>query len=177
MSITGKHFSFSSESSAVTADPFKLTHRMQAGQGAEEKALSLFQPDILLPSQYLATTRRKIPSQPEKKLMLAILEDAVVSFQKFLFAQNGRGKNLFRDAEQWIFQENGAWVFSFEGICETLELSPSYLRKGLMEWVKKELANERKAKIYSLRPEDKSKKRETHESGAKKQKYLKAAGC
>ena len=42
----------------------------------EERVTSLFQPDTLLPEQYLDTFRRKLHLEPEKKLMLAILEDA-----------------------------------------------------------------------------------------------------
>lgn len=172
MSTTGKQYSLSSESS----DAFQIPHRTQTGLGVEEKTLTLFQPDILLPSQYLATTRRKIPSQPEKKLMLAILEDAVVCFQKFLFAQHGRRKTLFREAEEWLFQESSQWVFSFENVCDALSLNASYLRKGLSEWKRKEeLIKDPKAEVYPLRMNREPKKRPAHVSGAKKQKHLKAA--
>lgn len=63
-----------------------------ASLGAEEKMGSLFQPDILVPTQYFETIRRKANSEPEKKLMLAILEDAIDCFQKYIFARDGRGK-------------------------------------------------------------------------------------
>jgi hypothetical protein len=43
----------------------------------EEKIALLFQPDALLAPQYFENFRRKTPLEPEKKLMLAILEDAV----------------------------------------------------------------------------------------------------
>ncbi len=178
MSTMEKQLSFSPDSSARTTEPFKLPNRMNAGLSIEEKTLALFQPDILLPAQYLATTRGKISSQPEKKLMLAILEDAIVSFQKLLFAQNGRGKTLLREAEEWIFQENSLRAFSFENVCEALEVNPSYLRRGLVDWKRRELAKRHKAQVYPLmRPEGEPKKRLAHESGAKKQKFLKAAGC
>ncbi len=176
MSLTEKQYSVSSDSSVTLSDPFKLAHRVQPSQTIDDKALALFQPDVLLPSQYLATTKRKLLSQPEKKLMLAILEDAVVSFQKFLFAQKGKRKNLFRDAEEWLFQENGHWVFSFESICDALGLNPSYLRKGLKEWMGKQLAQDNRAKVYPLRSKEEL-GRSMDSSRAKKHKYLKAAGC
>ncbi len=177
MSTVEKQCSFSPDSSATVTDPFKVPHKLPAGLSVDERALSLFQPDVLLPSQYLATTQRKFPSQPEKKLMLAILEDAVVSFQKFLFAQNGRRKTLFREAEEWLFQDNGQWVFCFETICDALGFNADYLRKGLIEWKQRELAKQHKALIYSLRPDGKPKSRPGRACGAKKQKYLKVAGC
>ena len=51
------------------------------GLSMEERVSSLFQPDTLLPDQYLDTYRRKVHLEPEKKLMLAILEDAIACFQ------------------------------------------------------------------------------------------------
>ena len=54
------------------------------GLTMEERVTSLFQPDTLLPEQYLDTYRRKLHLEPEKKLMLAILEDGIACFQKYL---------------------------------------------------------------------------------------------
>ena len=69
---------------------------------AEERVASLFQPDTLLPEQYLETFRRKAPLEPEKRLMLAVLEDAVACFQKYVLSRDNRGKGMFREAEEWI---------------------------------------------------------------------------
>ena len=46
--------------------------------GTEEKLTLLFQPDMLLSHQYFASFRTK-RLEPEKRLMLAVLEDAVAS--------------------------------------------------------------------------------------------------
>jgi hypothetical protein len=62
------------------------------GLSLEEKVTSLFQPDTLLPAQYLETFRRKAPLEPEKRLMLSVLEDAVACFQKHLFSRDPRGR-------------------------------------------------------------------------------------
>jgi hypothetical protein len=51
----------------------------------------LFQPDELLPAQYYERYK-KAEAIPEKLLMLAILEDAVCCFQKYLLARDTRGK-------------------------------------------------------------------------------------
>ena len=52
-----------------------------ASLGVEEKMGSLFQPDTLVPAQFFDNVRRKANSEPEKKLMLMILEEAVDCFQ------------------------------------------------------------------------------------------------
>ena len=90
----------------------------ETGLSMEERVTSLFQPDTLLPDQYLDTFRRKLHLEPEKKLMLAILEDAVACFQKYLFARDSKGKAQFRDTEDWVFQAHRAGVFSFDIVCE-----------------------------------------------------------
>jgi hypothetical protein len=72
--------------------------------------------------------------QGEHALMLAILENAVEYFQKYVLAQNGIGQKLFQEAEEWFLDKNCDELFSFESICETLGLHPDYIRKGLMSW-------------------------------------------
>jgi len=45
-----------------------------------------------------------------------------------------REKRLFQEAEDWILEKNRDWFFSFESICETLQLHPDYIRQGLTCW-------------------------------------------
>ena len=70
----------------------------------------------------------------EERLMLAVLESAVEDFQKYLLARNPRGKRLFQEAEEWFLEKESEELFSFENICETLQLHPDYIRQGLMVW-------------------------------------------
>ena len=70
----------------------------------------------------------------EEGLMLAVLENAVEYFQKYVLARSEREKRLFREAEEWILEKNSDWFFSFENICETLDLYPDYIRQGLLRW-------------------------------------------
>jgi hypothetical protein len=96
----------------------------------EERVTSLFQPDTLLPEQYLETFRRKLHLEPEKKLMLAVLEDAIACFQKYVFARDGKGRMLFQEAADWVQDSNSDWLFSFANVCKTLSFSPEYLRRA-----------------------------------------------
>jgi len=106
----------------------------RGGLTSEEKIASLFQPDTLLSDQYFENLRRKTYFEPEKRLMLAVLEDAIRYYQDNLFSRNGKRKRIFNETEEWIVTQDGDGVFSFDHVCETLGLSPAYLRRGLLRW-------------------------------------------
>jgi hypothetical protein len=121
----------------------------EASLGADERDSSLFQPDSLLTTQYFDTFRRKSFLEPEKRLMLAVLEDAVACFRKHVMARDAKGKALFRDVEQWILGKSDDWLFSFENICDSLGFNPWYIRQGLMN-CKSKLQARPKAQVYRL---------------------------
>ena len=100
----------------------------------------LFQPDTILPFQYSEMLRRKTYLEGEKNLILAVLEDAVNCFQKYYAARDKKGKELFREVEEWIMDEKDDRVFSFGSICDSLGINPGYLRRGLKQWEKKQSA-------------------------------------
>jgi hypothetical protein len=77
---------------------------------------------------------RKNIQEREEGLMLAVLADAVEYFQKYVLAEDEKGKKLFQEEEEWILEKNSDWLFSFENICEALRLDPNYIRQGLLSW-------------------------------------------
>lgn len=70
----------------------------------------------------------------EKRLMLAVLESATEDFQKYALATDKVGKELFEAAEQWIVETGDTSLFSFENICDHLQLDPTYMRQGFLRW-------------------------------------------
>ena len=94
----------------------------------------LLQPDTLLPSQYFAALKRKAAHEPERRLAVAVLQDAVDCFQKHLRARDRKAHQLFCDAEEWICSDDRSWPFSFENICDLLQINAEYLRCGLIAW-------------------------------------------
>jgi uncharacterized protein involved in tolerance to divalent cations len=58
----------------------------------------------------------------------------VECFQEYVVAQYPWERKLFQDAEDWILVKNIDSPFSFENICETLQLHPDYIRQGLLVW-------------------------------------------
>ena len=148
----------------------------ESGLSVEERVASLFQPDTVLPAQYLETVSRKTHLEPEKKLMLAVLEDAVTCFQKYGSVRDGKGKSLFLEAEEWVLMEQNAdWLFSFDNICEALGLNPEYVRQGLLRWRQRGVEEQPKANIYRLAPRSRGKNR-TDMSGATERRFKKVAG-
>lgn len=101
---------------------------------AEDRVQDLFQPDTLLPSQYFDRVRRRASFDGERRLMVAILEDAVDVYRKQAGARDRKRRQLFEDAQSWIESSDKSWIFSYENICDVLGIDADYLRAGLRRW-------------------------------------------
>lgn len=118
----------------------------------DDKVSSLFQPDVLAEDEYSRTIERRQRFKPEEQLMLAVLEDAVFCFQKYLFAHDRKGRALFQQAEEWILDKDSDWFFSFNSISESLGIGAAYLRQGLLRWKEQQLATKRRIKKKRTAP-------------------------
>lgn len=105
------------------------TKKVEGGSGQ-----GLFEPDILLPNQYFAAFRRGRAVEGERRLMLAVLEDAVDSYRKYAIARDPREQACFLEAREWFLSSDRSWLFAFENICDVLEMNAEYLRSGLDKW-------------------------------------------
>jgi hypothetical protein len=92
------------------------------------------EPETVLPSQFFEGVQIDASLQPEKRLMLAVLEDAVGTFQKYASAPGRRARRLFAEAEEWFDSDDTAWPYSFVNICQSLNLEHAYVRTGLHRW-------------------------------------------
>ena len=97
------------------------------------------EPETILPAQYFDRVQIDASLQPEKRLMLAVLEDGVGTFQKYAHATGRRARRLFAEAEEWFTSEDAEWPFAFVSICQALSLEPEYLRRGLRHWQQEQL--------------------------------------
>lgn len=91
----------------------------------------LFEGDVVAPDQYLEIFSRSSSLEPEKELMLAILSDAIECILKYCDQPIPLRAKLFQDAREWLFDHDEKDPFSFLSVCETLNLDPSYLRRGI----------------------------------------------
>jgi hypothetical protein len=106
--------------------------------GVEERTSSPLEPDTLVPSQYFERVGSDAAFQPEKRLMLAVLEEAIATFQRHALSDTSRSQRLVEEVELWAGGADGDWPFSFENICQALDIEPEFLRSGMERWKEKE---------------------------------------
>jgi hypothetical protein len=84
-----------------------------------------------LPSQFLYAPKE---STPERRLMAAVLADAVDILQRGQAYHDDRELTyLYHDAVAWIMAERNAWPFCFVALCEALGLNADRVRAELLE--------------------------------------------
>jgi hypothetical protein len=120
----------------------------------DERFGVIFQPDTLLPSQFFDRVRRRTEHDGERRLMIAVLEDAVDVYRKQAGAQDPRGEQLFQEAEVWIEDPDRTWLFSFQNICDVLDIDADYLRRGLHAWKERVRSGGHRGQVVSLRTGD-----------------------
>jgi len=82
-------------------------------------------PDTVLPVQFF--TRTTWSDTPEKRLLFAVLMDAIVELRR------GEGQDAI-DAERWIRDETDDVPIRFSDACEFLGLEAPGLARGLLRW-------------------------------------------
>jgi hypothetical protein len=108
-----------------------------------ESTRNLFgQPDVTVIHEYLHVYRSNTAHTPEVRLIAAVLEDAIDCYLKYCSAKTRRGKRIFIEAAQWIFDRNEDWLFGFDNICEMLKLDPDYIRRVLKQSAQERLLNQ-----------------------------------
>lgn len=101
----------------------------------------IMQGDVVLPAQFFDLLRQRSPVQGERRLMIAILEDAITCIQKYVGARTGHEQRLFQDARGWMLSDS-ADPFSFQYVCEVVGLDPAYVRNGVERWCCRRLPQE-----------------------------------
>jgi hypothetical protein len=94
------------------------------------------EPELVLPEQFSTGARSDASLLPEKRLMLAVLEDAVAVYRKHVHSRHAAGRQLFEEADEWIRSDDVGWPYSFVNICHVLGFDVDYMRDGLARWAK-----------------------------------------
>jgi len=128
------HFLLPVKKSSEAGDGCLHQKGMTMAHTVEEHSSSTLEADVIVPSQFFDRIRAERSAQPEKRLMLAVMEDAVATFQKSVSGATRRQRRLLRETEEWIGSSDTSWPFSFENICAALDIEPGYLRIGLKRW-------------------------------------------
>jgi hypothetical protein len=97
----------------------------------------ILEPDIFLPSQFYGAGGLSRKLEGEKRLMIAILKDAVECLEKYRGARTSAGRSHYENAIEWVKDTDTEWLFSFTNICDLLGFDPDYMREVLMKREKK----------------------------------------
>ena len=68
---------------------------------------------------------------PERRLMLALLTDAIVCFRK-LVASAREERSLLVETERWFRSDDRLWPGSFVNVCEAIGIAPEPLRRAIL---------------------------------------------
>ena len=93
----------------------------------------ILEPDIFLPSHFYGSAGLSRTLEGEKRLMIAILKDAVECLEKHRGSRNSAGRCLYRSALEWVEDSSTDWLFSFTNICDFLGFDPAYVRLVLLK--------------------------------------------
>ena len=107
-----------------------MAYKEIIGATRNDSVTVFLESDALAPERYREVFHSR-QIAPEKRLMIAVLDDAVQSFLAGIRPRKSGDLRHFREAEEWIMDSSGNWVLSFDSICNLLELDPDYLRSGL----------------------------------------------
>ena len=104
-------------------------------EGAGRASLSYVDEEIVTPEQFFG---RSVDSSEawtgERKLLFAVLSEAFSSYCRYLNNFSVRGRRLYRETQDWFDSTDKSWLYSFENICDHLDLDPGYVRLGLKRW-------------------------------------------
>jgi len=96
-----------------------------------------FEYAAILPEQCFAD-RHKC-GEPIERLMFAVLNDAIRCYQTNVGMQRPHARRLFAETKEWLFRLPGDAPFSFESICEVLQIDAPRLRLALLRWCDQKL--------------------------------------
>lgn len=91
-----------------------------------------FEADTVVPEQFFSEVSAL--GDPERRLRLAVLQDALRYYQQGAGATGRRARMLYEDAADWFASSDSTEPFSFVNVCDALDLDPHYIRSGLQRW-------------------------------------------
>ena len=91
-------------------------------------------PESILPAQLDDRPFGGARIQPEKRLQVAVLADAVLTFHRWAGDEHARARRLFTEVEAWFASDDVGDPFTFITICDSLKFDPGYIRRGLRQW-------------------------------------------
>ena len=88
-------------------------------------------PDVILPVQFFTHLQCRTAWTGEQRLMAALLEDALKVCGQPARSATAPQSRLLCETMRWLRSNDRSWMFSFLRICETLDLDPGSVRRGV----------------------------------------------
>lgn len=101
------------------------------------------QAEAVLPIQFYGGRRGTRRTEPLRRLMVAMLFDAVRCFQTKLESRQPARQQEFAEVQSWLFSDKENGPFSFKAVCDGLEIDPQAIRKELTHWQQQRLSGEK----------------------------------
>ena len=98
-----------------------------------EDVQRMLEGDILTPSQFYDSRRGTQTDDPLRRLMFAVLRDALICLSARL-GSAVRPRDV-REAMEWVGNETDDHPFSFNSVCDSLGINPGALRTALKDWL------------------------------------------
>ncbi len=73
-------------------------------------------------------------SQPERRLLFAILSDAIVRVRRLASAPRAAANRELLEAERWMRSDDRSWPCSYVNVCEALDIAYEPLRRAMLRW-------------------------------------------
>ena len=102
-------------------------------------------PETILPEQFL---RPSAALTPEKRLMVGMLEGALLDLKRSAGARTPRARRLADEVDAWFAADDEGWPCSFLNVCQALGLDVSAVRTRAARW-----RTEARTKVVNLRIE------------------------
>lgn len=110
-----------------------ISIEVQAQAQTDDRLAATMEPESYLPSQHF-TRSDNGPGAGVKRMMIAMLEDAIDVYRKHANTRGGKHERAFREAERWFELSDRSWLFSYESVCDTLGIDANRLRRALASW-------------------------------------------
>lgn len=97
--------------------------------------------DAIHPTQYYLANRSMRLASGEKKLMLAILKDAIKCYRRNVTGKSVHSQKIFVETEEWFYDEDTNYLYSFLNICAWLGVDFKLIREKLTEMKRESMVN------------------------------------
>jgi len=88
--------------------------------------------DAIQPVQFDVLWKGRATTAPERRLLMAMIEQAATDLRLFRYGKHAKAKRLYADAHDWVRSNDKSHAFAFVSICDQLGLEPTSVRASLL---------------------------------------------